>query len=324
MGKTSTLNQLPLLLGARYLPIIFDLQSRGITSNIATFLAEIAQAIHNAMSMRGMSVRPLEYIDLQAARRENEATVYHLFDRWLTTEVEEVLVRENRTVLIAFDEFEKLEEAGKAQYFDLNLLLDWFRSIMQNRTCLAFLFSGVRALNEMESNWPGYFVNVRALRVTFLRPVEALQLILHPVNNYPGGQIFTPEAVEEIIRVTGRHPFLIQAVCSELIELLNAELREQASIEDVQEAVVSMFDHWEDTYFADLWRRTSYQQRLCLYLLRSYKQASLAQMLESGMLEKHVLQETLQELRRRDLVLLENGYYQIATPMHAMWVEQNR
>jgi hypothetical protein len=154
--------------------------------------------------------------------------------------------------------------------------------------------------------------------------VEALQLIIQPVNNYPGEQIFMSEAVEEIIRVTGRHPFLIQAVCSELIELLNAELREQANIEDVHEAVISMFEHWEDTYFADLWRRTSHQQRLCLYLLQRCKQATFLQMLESGTLEKRVLQETLQELRRRDLVLLENSYYRITTPIHVMWVEQNR
>jgi hypothetical protein len=321
-GKTSTLNQLPWLLGARYLPIIFDLQSRGMTSNIATFLGEIAQGIHNAMSMRGMPVIPLDYVVLQAAKDKNEATVYHRFDTWLTRHVERVLAREDRTILITFDEFEKLEEAGKSQYLDLNLLLDWFRSTMQNRTRLALLFSGIKALNEMESNWPGYFVNVRTLRVTFLRPVEALRLIMRPVNNYPGEQIFTPDAVEEIMRVTGRHPFLLQAVCSELIELLNAELREQATVEDVQEVVKAMFEHWEDTYFADLWRRTSHQQRLCLNLLQSYKQANLAQMLASGMLEQRVLQDTLQELRRRDLVSLENGYYQIATPIHMMWIEQ--
>jgi hypothetical protein len=43
MGKTSTLNQLPRLLSARYLPIYYDLQLRGVSSNSAAFLSTVAE-----------------------------------------------------------------------------------------------------------------------------------------------------------------------------------------------------------------------------------------------------------------------------------------
>jgi len=58
--------------------------------------------------------------------------------------------------------------------------------------------------------------------------------------------------VEQIIHVTGCHPFLIQAVCSALIEDLNADNRERAEIEDVTRAMNQVLENWWDTYFRDL------------------------------------------------------------------------
>ena len=100
-----------------------------------------------------------------------------------------MLEKENRTLLLLFDEFEKLEEAEREKYLNLNLLLDWFRSVIQNRPRLALLFSGVRSFSEMGTNWAGYFVNVQTLRVSFLRPAEARRLITQPTPTFPGKQI---------------------------------------------------------------------------------------------------------------------------------------
>ncbi len=136
--------------------------------------------------------------------------------------------------MIAFDEFEKLEDARKHGYLDLNLLLDWFRSVIQNRSHLTFLFSGVKTLGDMEGDWSSYLVNVQTLRVTFLPPADAFRLITQPVSDFPSEQIFGNGVVEEIMRVTGNHPFLIQCVCYDIIEILNDEGREQAVVADVR------------------------------------------------------------------------------------------
>ena len=130
MGKTSTLNQLPRLLSARYLPIYYDLQLRGISSNSAAFLSTVAEEIAAVMQKRGMRIRKLEYANLYEANRENAAAPYRLFDEWLR-ELEDVLAQDDLTVLLTFDEFEKLQEAKEAHYLDLKLLLDWFRSVIQ-------------------------------------------------------------------------------------------------------------------------------------------------------------------------------------------------
>src|SRR6266487_3777597 len=183
MGKSSTLKQLPDLLGARYLPIFYDLQTRGFSSSIAVFLGKIADEIYKVMRARGFPTKRLAFERLQEASRKNEAEVYHLFERWLE-EIEWTLEQEDRTLLLTFDEFEKLEEAGRDGYLNLGLLLDWFRSVIQYHSRLALLFSGVRGFGDMGVNWAGYFVNVQTLKIGFLRPAEAHQLITRPLPNF--------------------------------------------------------------------------------------------------------------------------------------------
>src|SRR5579884_3868149 len=73
MGKTSTLNQLPRLLSTRYLPIYYDLQLRGISSNSAAFLSTVAEEVAAVLEVRGLRVRKLEYTSLQEANTENAA-----------------------------------------------------------------------------------------------------------------------------------------------------------------------------------------------------------------------------------------------------------
>jgi uncharacterized protein len=322
MGKSSTLEQLPNLLGAHYLSILFDLQKRGISSSADTFLGTIAEEVEKALSFRGIRVKKLKYEHLQEAGKKNEAAIYRLFDQWLEG-LEHTLEQENRTLFLLFDEFEKLEEAAQEKYLNLNLLLDWFRSVIQNYPRLALLFSGVHSFSEMGPNWAGYFVNVQTLKVSFLQPAEARHLITHPTPTFPGEQVFDGKVIEEIIRVTGCHPFLVQAICSALIECLNAENRDKAEFHDVRKAVNQVLENWWDTYFRDLWERTSEEQRICLTAMMRVGKSGLAQIVQESVLDPKNVQSALQVLCKRDLALHENGSYQIAAPIFCEWVERN-
>ncbi|HEY7416164.1 MAG TPA: ATP-binding protein, partial [Ktedonobacteraceae bacterium] len=140
MGKSSVLKHLPDLLGARFMPVFYDLQSPDSTSSIAAFLGMIAEEIIVVMETRGLKARKLEYERLKEARRENEAAVYYVFNRWLRG-IEKILEQKDRTLLLVFDEFEKLDAAGKEHYLNLELLLNLFRSIMQHHPRVFLLFS---------------------------------------------------------------------------------------------------------------------------------------------------------------------------------------
>jgi hypothetical protein len=322
VGKSSTLNQLPNLLSVRYVPIVLDLQFRGKSSSTSDFLWSIADEAARELERQGISLKKLEYATLKEASRENEAAIYRSFDLWLR-ELEHVLTQADRVLLLAFDEFEKLEEAGRQRYFDLHLLLDWFRCTIQHSTRLAFLFSGVKHLGEMGASWSGYFVNVETLRVSFLRPAEAYRLITKPVPDYPSEQIFGEGVVEEIMRVSGCHPFLVQAVGSKLIDYLNIHNRDWAEVRDVAVAVDQVLENWWSTYFQDLWERTSLDQRACLLVLKERDRSSALEIAAESNLDLKAVRKALHLLSQRDLVLQEQESYQITTPIFYEWVERN-
>jgi AAA+ ATPase superfamily predicted ATPase len=327
MGKTSTLNQLTNLLSPHYLTIILDLQARGISASTTIFLAEVAGAISKTMDRHGLRVHnTLQHDFLQEVSRSNEARAYYYFGKWFS-EVEDILEKNNRIVLLAFDEFEKLEEASKARSLDLHLLLDWFRFVMQNHPRLALLFSGVKSLYEIEAKsklvWSGYLVNVRTLKVSLLRPTDAEKLITEPVSHYPGERIFDKEVVDQIIRITGCHPFLIQALCSELIDILNTEHRRQVCLPDIDTAAKEVLQSWWDTYFRDLWERTGKEERLCLAALRQLNEATSEEIVRQSRMNERIVTQALERLQRRDLVLGKDDHYSIVAPMFEKWVELN-
>ena len=117
----------------------------------------------------------------------------------------------------------------------------------------------------------------------------------------------------------------MQAVCSALIDYLNAEKRERAELKDVTKAIDRAFSNWWDTYFRDLWLRTDEPQRSCLIALRALTSADLEHIRQESGLDERVVRRTLQALLKRDLVRQnEDDTYCISTPIFSMWVERSR
>ncbi|HEX7735988.1 MAG TPA: hypothetical protein VF458_14075 [Ktedonobacteraceae bacterium] len=324
MGKTSALQQLPYLLGSSYISVFYNLQQPSLYAGTATFLGFLAEGITREIKARALKVNPLVYSALRL--QPGDAHVYRAFETWLD-HVEELLTREDRMLLLTFDEFEALEEIEKARYMDVHQLLNWMRSIIQFRPRVVLLFSGVKTFTEMGEqgvlDWVGYFINVQMLRISFLKPDEARHLILHPTAEYPGPEIFPPTVVDAIIHETGCHPFLLQAVCSTLITLLNVQKQETATLDDVRHATDRVLEEWI-SHFAHLWQRTNLEQRACLKILLTHAQAGEEQIATLAWLDEKIARRSLLQLLRRDLVLRNpDSTYSIAVPMFQNWLERN-
>jgi hypothetical protein len=350
MGKSSTLLQLPRFLGSRFLPIFYDLQGPGIFASTPTFLGTLADGIYKEMQARNLPVERLVYRAPRGSSPQaaNQGVLsqsplgalmnapnapssgyemppyaaYSTFDSWLRN-VESALEKEDRTLLLMLDEFEKLEEAGQQGAFELSLSLDWFRNTIQYHPRIALLFSGLHTFDEMiepaGNSWSGYFVNVQTLYVSFLQNDEARRLITNPTPRFSDEDMYGDGVVERILDETGCHPFLVQAVCYALIENLNTKKRQRASIKDVDGAIERIFENFNN-YFSDLWNRTGADQRACLVALRKLEAANREQLQQQSGLQENVLWGVLDALLKRDLVRQEDDRYRISTPIFNEWV----
>jgi hypothetical protein len=320
MGKSSILLQLPVLLGVRYLFVFSDLQSPGITSSIPAFFASIARSIHKQLP----EIPLLERSALDEAFQTNEAEVYAVFDAWLT-QVEHELQQRDQTFLLMFDEFEKLEEAHRRGFLDLDLLLGWMRNISLYQSHVVLLFCGIHTIDALGSQWAGYFVNVELKKVSFLPIADARRLIDRAVSPRSASPVFDEEVSEEILDLTKGHPFLLQAVCSKIVNLLNEEGRERAELQDITTAIEEIFDTWT-SYFQDIWNRCNEPQKQCLLLLHTQGKATISQIVQATSLKVAIVAPALEQLQQRDLVSQIKGQlaYQISLPIFAEWISRNR
>src|SRR5262249_22676761 len=152
-----------------------------IYARITTFLGTLANGMYDELIKRGIKVKRLPFALLQGAAQpalqnglpfqSRDPIAYDTFDHWLK-DVEEVLEKEDRSLLLAFDESEKLDEADERGDLNLPLFLDWCRQVIQYRPHIILLFSGVHTFGSMGEktglNWSNYFVNVQTLKVSFL------------------------------------------------------------------------------------------------------------------------------------------------------------
>ena len=325
MGKTSTLQQLPTLLGSSYIPVVCNLQDPKLYARTTTLLGTLASNIHDQLLARGIVTEGISFERLLGARDINDPMAYSLFDRWLEG-VETILEKEDCSVLLAFDEFEKLDEAAESQYLDLKLFLDWCRQIIQYHPRIILLFSGVHTFSDMGTktglNWSNYFVNVQTLKVSFLNNDEARHLVIYPRPDYQGEEMFG-NVVDQILLQTNCHPFLIQALCSQLVDDLNVEKGQQVEPSHVVCAIGRMINSW-DGYFDDLWKRCDEPQRACLFALSTQEWVSPEDIQQQSHLDDKSIPKVLRTLVRRDLIVRKDDTtYRIAAPIFNQWVKSN-
>ncbi|MFQ5855075.1 MAG: Fic family protein [Anaerolineae bacterium] len=147
--------------------------------------------------------------------------------------------------MLNLDEYERLEEMladGRIDRRILNLL----HNLTQHHPQVVVLLSGSHTPQDMPAYWSDYLINFQLLHVSYLEEDEARELVEEPVPDFP--LRYDEEAVTRILSTTRGQPFLVQATCQRLVDLVNRKRRQHATLADAEAALEALVTA-EDTLY---------------------------------------------------------------------------
>jgi len=316
MGKSSFLLQLPRLLPGRVIFVFLDMQRGGMTDSTGDFCYSLARAIHGeAKNQLQLSLPPLP------PRADFRAYPFATLSDWLDTQAIPAL-RGDFSLLLCFDEFEKLGSAIAAKRLD-ERVLDELRHTIQHRQAISLLFAGVQTLEDLGPRWSSYFISVRPLEIPYLSEAEARDLIIAPDRQVHFPLEYAPAAVSQIIAVTRCQPYLVQLVCSAVVQLANRDRTLLATPALVTEAISKSLDDGAP-YFQNVWEETPGTTPDMLALGQNLlRQIATTDPTPYSFLPTPSIQPALTRLLRyKVLVQIEGAGYRFDVPLLARWVRE--
>ncbi|MBN1217444.1 MAG: ATP-binding protein [Anaerolineae bacterium] len=301
MGKTSFLLQLSALLPGNTLPVFLDLQRPTATQSTAAFLYSITRAISR-------DARPYRLIVGLPQRTDFDASPFEAFAEWLEDVALPAL--QDFNLLLTFDEFEKLGEAVESDRIG-EQVFDELRYLIQHQTRLALLFAGVQTLDELGPAWSSYFINVKPLTIGYLRPDEAEELIRQPDLQADFKLVYADEVVIEIMTQTHCHPYLLQLVCSAVVEEGNARSTRHIDRRLLEAALLRALDQGEP-YFHNIWQEMAGTDGQPFLRQIAAAETPLA-------LPSH---PALDRLVRRRILTRTDGDYSVEVPLVRRWLSE--
>jgi hypothetical protein len=328
MGKTSILLNATNCLGAGVQIAYVNLLRLG---DCPQGVEEVLMAISDAIS-EAVSCTPPTDADLLNLP-------YRTFERYL----KQVEVHLNGGLIVALDEFEKIEELIEAEKIPKDFM-GYLRGLVQMSSKVAFAFAGLHTLEEMTADYfQPFFASVIPIHVDFLAPGATHQILANPDEEFPLD--YTPEALDQIYTLTAGQPYLVQLVGFQLVRRYNDYVFEQGrprdpvfTVEDV-EAVINDPEFFKRGryYFDGVWgqaARGAFGQQAILRALAPHPEGLSIEELRTQfneILRAHVgapllegtLQDALNTLTRHDVIKQREGRWLIIVELFRRWVVQN-
>ncbi|WP_220207225.1 hypothetical protein [Reticulibacter mediterranei] len=221
-------------LGQSHVPIYIDLQKHPRAKNIKTnedFLYFLMEAIVKSLTRDGYPTS----ITLSGDTFRADAFEQFIVTLELITEA-----IGDRHLLIVLDEFSTLYSILSTDGASEGLtpyLFSFLSNMTQHNSQLTFILIGTYVLMEMMRDPVRDLAKICIPRmISFLDEQSARQLIEKPVmrqeNSYLGWLDYDPHAVDYIVTYTHSHPYLIQYICSMLVERMNNAKHNFVTIND--------------------------------------------------------------------------------------------
>jgi MFS family permease len=315
MGKTSLLLNISHILPSKIIPCFVDAQSITIHQDpITATQAIIATARESAWRTRSIKL-PQCPVDGSDGMSLNAVKI------WLD-QTGALLTSQGLDLLVMIDEFEALGYPYKSQTPFTTDLMILMRHMLQHQSWFRIIFSGAHAIDELD-RWSHFLINSQILKISYLEAHEALRLIEQPVRDF--GLKHTAQTAWHILGLTSGHPYLLQALCFELVMLKNEQpedIRHTASYHDIEEAAKRVFTS-NRFFFADITNaQITPTARYMLSYLAGMGKGRMITADEWRQLFPENYQSNLNVILRRDLVTPDGPGFRFQVELIRRWFDQ--
>ena len=213
-GKSTVLRQLELVLRPTYRLVNTTLQSVGDRCrNLADYLQWLAEQIHNSLPPE-VGARVAAPAAMQFG--DNPTGMFSQFIFEATQQLG------GTGLILAIDEFDKTERLI-ASRTDREALYGFLRELPNRTSSFSCIFVGAVDLQRMmQDKTFTLFNQAHSLRISFLSPESASSLIRKPMASTIH---YDDNAVETILQMTAGHPYLVQAICKDVVDEINRAAR---------------------------------------------------------------------------------------------------
>ena len=320
MGKTSILKNLSSYLGNNVKVAYINLLSLGAVSK-DNGESEVLIALSDAIS-QAVSLSPPTDEDFLRL----PAVTFQRFIRLISQQFQP-----NQGLVIALDEFEKIEELISTGSLNPDFL-GFLRGILQEHANIAFAFAGLHTLEEMTGDYFNpLFASILPIPIRFFSIGETRQLLANPAEDFTLD--YEPETLNKIYQLTAGQPYLTQLIGFQLVRHYNHQVfeegRERSPIFTVED--LTFVTHHSDFftkgsyYFTGVWNQaaqdTPCQQEILWILAKATDgEASLSGLRRKSRLSEEAIAQALTTLKRHDVVRDDDGKWQIIVPLFREWV----
>jgi hypothetical protein len=247
--------------------------------------------------------------------------------------IEQVIANVESGLIVALDEFEKIEELIDAGNINQDFI-GFLRGMVQMSSKVAFAFAGLHTLDEMTQDYFNpFFASIIPIRVGFLSLGATRQVLANPDDDFLLD--YKPEALDRIYELTHGQPYLTQLVGFLLVRLYNDRVFEMGRPRDPMFALEDVATVINDPeffsrgryYFTGVWGQAaqgaSGQQEILKALAPHLQGMNLDRLSQETGMDETSLQEALKTLERHDVVRESDGCYSIAVELFRRWVEMS-
>lgn len=242
-------------------------------------------------------------------------------------------------LVLMLDEFDKLQE-GIDNGVTSPQVPENIRFMIQSYPKFSAILTGSRRLKRLrEEYWSALYGLGTSIPVTVLDDENARKVVTEPVRDQ---LTFSQEAVDRVIEVTARHPYLMQCLCNRVFDYAVQTKSRSITVNVINDAALGLVR--DNEHFASLWDYAALgpdsgrhrRQLILMHCAMSLKQGTHIgfgtlheQLAQVGVdVDDESLDADLTYLRELELVELSgeigDGQYRLVIPLMANWIEQQQ